>query len=205
MKNLLIFPYNGNGLEALACLNDEYNFIGFVDDTVEKQGLSEYGFTVFGRDAFKKFSDSFVLAVPGSPESFKKRKDIITELNINPERFTTIIHPSAIVSKMAKIGTNSLIMAGVVITSNSIIGDNVCVLPNTVIHHDTVIGDYSLIGSNVSIAGGTRIGDNCYIGSGSKVINGIQIGDKVLIGLGSNVLKDIEQNAKVVGNPAKKI
>jgi hypothetical protein len=43
---LLIFPYNGNGLEALDCLGDQFEFIGFVDDTPEKQGVTKYGHKV---------------------------------------------------------------------------------------------------------------------------------------------------------------
>ena len=31
MKELLIFPYNGNGLEALDCIQGQYRFIGFID------------------------------------------------------------------------------------------------------------------------------------------------------------------------------
>ena len=205
MKNLLIFPYNGNGLEALDCINNEYNFIGFVDDTLEKQGLNKDGFFVYNRRAFEMFKDAFILAVPGGPDTYQNRRKIISELNLDPQRFTTIIHPTAVVSKMAKIGINSLIMAGVVITSNSIIGENVCVLPNTVIHHDSIIGNYSLIGSNVTIAGGAAIGENCYVGSGSKIINGISIGQNSLIGLGSNVIRNVKPNIKVAGNPAIEI
>ena len=37
-RPLLIFPCNGNGLEALDCLGDAYRCVGFVDDTPEKQG-----------------------------------------------------------------------------------------------------------------------------------------------------------------------
>lgn len=30
---LLIFPYNGNGIEALDCIGSGYQFIGFVGNT----------------------------------------------------------------------------------------------------------------------------------------------------------------------------
>ena len=44
---LLIFPYNGNGIEALDCIGNAYRFIGFVDDTPEKRGFDPNGFPVF--------------------------------------------------------------------------------------------------------------------------------------------------------------
>lgn len=202
MENLYIFPYNGNGIEALDCLSNHYNLLGFIDDTPEKQGVNEYGLSVFSRKNIKD-KDAVVLAVPGSPTSYKIRKQIIDSLEIPIEKFATVIHPNASVSPLAKIGKNVLIMAGVVITSNAIIEDHVCILPNTVIHHDVVVGKYSLIGSNISIAGSTKIGENCYIGSGTKIMNGLSIGDRTLVGLGTNIIRSIPNDSKVVGNPAR--
>lgn len=203
MKQLLIFPFNGNGLEALHCLGNDFELLGFVDDTAEKQGKNPLGFEVFSRDAFRKYPSALVLAVPGGPASFHLRRKIIEELGVEPDRFATVIHPRASVSPLSTIGYNVLMMAGTVITANAIIGNHCCVLPNTVIHHDSRVGNYSLIGSNVTIAGYTDVGENCYIGSGTSVINGISIGNKSLVGMGANVIRAVPENVKVAGNPAK--
>ncbi|HUZ60758.1 MAG TPA: NeuD/PglB/VioB family sugar acetyltransferase [Hanamia sp.] len=205
MEKLLIFPYNGNALEAIDCIDQQFELIGFVDDTIEKQGMTKWGVPVFNRAALEKYKNAKVLAVPGSATSFKKRQEYISSLNINDERFVSVIHPGSSVGRNVTIGTNCLIMAGVVLTSNAQIGNHVCILPNTVIHHDVVINDYTLIGSNVAIAGGTNIGFNCYIGSGTNIMNGIVIGDFSLIGLGSNVIKSISSQSIVAGNPAKRL
>ena len=205
MEKLLIFPFNGNGLEAIDCIVGQYELIGFVDDTPGKQGTSAYGHKVFGRDALETYPDAKVLAVPGGPLSFMNRIEIINSLKLADERFATVIHQKASISSLATIGKNVLIMAGVAITSNATLEDHVCVLPNSVIHHDSVIGSWTLIGSSVVIAGGVRVGKNCYIGSGSTIINGIEIGDQSLVGLGSNVIRSVPPRARVVGNPAREI
>ncbi len=205
VQPLLIFPYNGNGLEALDCLGNVYQFIGFVDDTPQKIGTHANGYPVWGRDAFAKFSDARVLAIPGSPISYRTRKETILGLGIGEERFARVIHPTARVSSLASIGYNVLIMAGVVITSNALIGSHTCILPNTVIHHDVVVADWNLIGSNVTVAGNTVIEENCYIGSGSNIMNGLRVGDRALVGLGSNVIRSVAADAQVVGNPARKL
>lgn len=205
MKELFIFPFNGNGLEALNCLTEEYRFIGFIDDTPSKQGKHDLGFEVFSRAVIKDFPEAQILAVPGSPQTFIQRHEHIASLQLPIERFATIIHPRASISPISRIGYNVLIMAGVVLTSNCTIGNHVCILPNTVVHHDSVIGDYTLVGSNVTVAGYTTIGKNCYVGSGTSIINGIVIGDYTLIGMGSNVIKSIPANSKIVGNPARAI
>ena len=200
---LLIFPYNGNGLEALDCIGENFEFLGFVDDTPEKIGKTQYGQNVYGREAFDMFHDASVLAVPGSPKSYKVRQNIISGLGISEKRFATVIHPRALISSIAQVGYNVLIMGGVVIPGNAIIGDHCCILPNTTVHHDVLIGDYSLIGSNVTIAGHSVIGENCYIGSGSNIINNISIGKNTLIGLGTNVVKSLPENVSAIGNPAR--
>ncbi|HEY8037349.1 MAG TPA: acetyltransferase [Methylobacter sp.] len=205
VQPLLIFPYNGNGIEALDCIGSAYRFIGFVDDTPEKIGIDPNGYPVLDRDAFARFPDAHVLAIPGSPNSYRSRKETIQGLGIAKERFASVIHPTARVSPLASIGCNVLIMAGVVITSTAIIGSHTCILPNTVIHHDVVVGDWVLIGSNVTIAGNTVIEENGYIGSGSNIMNGLRVGSGVLIGLGSNVISSIAADARVVGNPAHEI
>jgi sugar O-acyltransferase (sialic acid O-acetyltransferase NeuD family) len=204
-KPLLIFPYNGNGLEALDCIGDAYRFIGFVDDTSQKQGVDANGYPVYGRDAFAQFPDASVLAVPGGPSSYQVRKDIIRGLDIAEERFAQVIHPTASVSPLASLGSNVLIMAGVVITSNAVIGSHSCILPNTVIHHDVVVGNWSLIGSNVTIAGNTVVEENCYIGSGTNLMNGIRVRRGALVGLGSNVIRSVPACTRVIGNPAREI
>ncbi len=204
-KKLAIFPCNGNGLEALDCLTDEYEFIGFVDDTPQKQGKHERGFEVFTREILTKYKELYVLAVPGSPASYLKRREHIGSLQVIPERFARVIHPRATVPDSVSIGRNVLIMAGVVVTSNAVIGNHVCVLPNSVIHHDAKVGDYTLVGSAVVIAGYTTIGQNCYIGSGAKIINNISIGENTLVGMGSVVIRNVEPNTKIAGNPARVI
>lgn len=201
-RDLLIFPCNGNGLEALDCLGTSYVLKGFVDDTLEKQQSGAFGHPVYARSALLE-QEGQVLAVPGGPRSFQDRQAVIEGLGLPENRFATVIHPAARVSPLARIGYNVLIMAGVVVTSNAVIGNNVCILPNTVVHHDAVIGDWTLIGSNVTLAGSSRIGASCYVGSGTSVMNGIYIGDKALIGLGSNVIRDVVAGSRVAGNPAR--
>jgi UDP-perosamine 4-acetyltransferase len=204
-QQLLIFPFNGNGLEALDCIDSaRFEFIGFVDDNEEKRNQLQ-PWPIMDRTALTRHHKAKILAVPGGPLSYLKRSEYILGLGIDPSRLVSIIHPHAHIGHSVKIGTNCLIMAGVVLTSNASIGDHVCILPNTVVHHDSVIGDHSLVGSNVAIAGGTRIGRNCYIGSGTNIMNGIEVGEFSLIGLGSNVTKSIAPYSKVAGNPAKPI
>jgi len=204
-RPLLVFPYNGNGLEALDCLGDAFRLLAFVDDTPAKLGVSCHGHRVLTRQALADHPDAAVLAVPGSPKSYLQRRGVIEGLGVDPARWTRVIHPTARVSPLATIGHNVLIMAGVVVTSNAVIGDHVCILPNSVIHHDVHIGDWSLVGSGVCIAGRVRLGSNCYVGSGARLMNGIEIGANSLVGLGSVVVGDVPADWRVAGSPHRRL
>lgn len=207
---MIIFPFGGNARESLLSIlvadkkDRRYDIIGFIDDDPANLGRACCGVKVLGgRELLKDYPRARILAVPGSPDNYLKRKVIITGLNIGAQRFITLAHPSAVISQDAKVGYNTLLMANTVISCGVQIGSHCIILPNTVIAHDNVIGDYCCIGANVTVSGHCRIGAQCYIGSGSNIREKINIGAKTFLGLGSNVVSDIEEGVVVVGNPAK--
>ena len=202
MERIFLFPCNGNSIEAIECIEDQYHMAGFIDDSAAKQGLFIFGYEVFTRAVMNSVSDAKILAVPGRPENYLQRKSVIDSLGVPDHRYASVQHRSAAISKLSKIGFNTLIMAGVVITANVIIGNQVCILPNTVIHHDAIIGDYTLVGSNVTVAGYVKIGLNSYIGSGSTIKNNVSVGDRTMIGISSNVVQSIPAGCVAFGNPA---
>lgn len=205
MKKLILFPFNGNAIEALDCISNEYECIGFVDDNRDVQGNTRFGIDVHNRELINRYKEAYILAVPGGPESFHMRKEAIDSLQVSSNRFAVVIHSSAQISNYSSIGYNTLIMAGVVLTAESSVGNHVCILPNSVVHHHSVIEDYTLMGSGVIVAGHTKIGSNCYLGSGSRIKNGLVIGRDSLIGMGSVVLKNCSSGSKLVGVPARSI
>lgn len=212
MKQLLLFPFNGNAREAASVIEDinavraEWELLGFIDDAPE-QGAKEFGgYPVLGgREKMQHYADAFILAVPGRPENYRSRAALIQSLQIPPARFATVIHPSVTIGIKTTIGYNTLIMGNSVLTAQVTVGNHVVILPNTVVSHDSRLGDYCLVGSNVSISGGVTVAKNCYIGSGSKLIQEIRIGEQTMVGLGSVVLNDLPPLAVFAGNPARQL
>lgn len=202
---LIIVGFGGNAIDFFDTISYNYDVIGFVDDNEEKQECFYKGIRVYGRAFLERHDHVKVICIIGSEKTYKKKTEIIQGFGIPVERYTSAIHPQAIIGSSVSIGYNVVIMPGVAVTSNAVLGNHIMVLANTALHHDVKIGDYTMIGSNVVIAGHTMIGQSCYVGSGSSVINGISIGDYSLIGMGSNVLRSIPSYSKVVGNPAREI
>ena len=211
-KKLFLFPFGGNAKESLLsllainALRQEWDILGFLDDDPAQQGKDYCGIKVLGgREFLNRHADAFVLAVPGSPTSYLRRKSVIESLAVDTSRFAMVIHPSVVTAPDAVIGYNTLLMSNVVVSCSARVGNHCIVLPNTVIAHDSIIGDYCCVGSNVSISGTVTVGPECYIGSGTKIRESIRIGGRTLVGLGSNVISHIEQDAVAVGNPARVI
>jgi sugar O-acyltransferase (sialic acid O-acetyltransferase NeuD family) len=211
-EKMLIFPFGGNGREALMSVlavnraGRRWDVIGFVDDDKAVAGRECCGVKVVGGShTFTRYSDAKVIAVPGNPANYLKRKAIIDGLGLGPGRYATVIDPSAVVAPDARIGKNTVLMNNVVVSCGASVGDHCVVLPNTVISHDSSVGDYCCVGSNVSVSGGVRIGPAAYIGSGARIKEGISIGERSLVGLGSVVIRDVAGMTVVAGNPARLI
>jgi len=212
MQKLIILGTGGNCIDILDTVNDinqctgqtVYECIGFLDDNKENLGKVHYGVEVLGPlDSASIYSECLFVNGIGSHFNFWKKKDIVSKTQVPLERFATIVHPSASVSMMAKLGHGTVVFQNVTIASNVTIGNHVIILPNTVISHDDSVGDYACITGGVCISGGVKVGNSCYLGTNSAIIGNISIGDNCLIGMGSVVINTIEENSVVIGNPAE--
>lgn len=210
LKNIIILGTSGNSIDILDtineinCNNKKYNCIGFLDDNKKVIGKYFLGKPVLGNlSSYSEFKECYFVNGICSPYKFWMKRFIIEELNIPINRFETIIHPTASVSKTAKLGNDTVIFQNVSITSNVRIGKHVMILPNSIISHDSIIGDYTTITGGVCISGNVKIGSSCYLGTNSCIKNNIIIEDNCLIGMGSVVLNNIKNNSVFVGNPAK--
>lgn len=209
MKEIIILGTGGNCIDILDTINEinsisqKYKCVGFLDDNPDNLGKDYYGVRVIGSlSQAMKFNNAFFVNGIGSSLNFWKKKNIIQKTMIPFERFETIIHPTASVSKFSQIGFGTVIFQNVTITSNVKVGNHVIILPNTIISHDDVIGDYTCLTGGVCISGGVTIGESCYLGTNCSIIGNITVGNYCLIGMSSNVLKDVAENSVMVGNPA---
>jgi sugar O-acyltransferase (sialic acid O-acetyltransferase NeuD family) len=117
--------------------------------------------------------------------------------------FTTIVHPTAYISKKTILGTGTIVSPGVIISACTQISDHVIINRGAIIGHHTKIGNYVTIQPGVNIAGLCSIGDAVYIGIGAVILDRIKIGDNSVIAAGAVVTKDVPNNVLVMGVPAK--
>lgn len=206
MNDIIVMGCGGNGWDIWSILRDcGLNFGGYLDD-VDRDIDVIGGLDMVGKlgDSYK-FKDSRFICSIGSPNSYLKRESIIKNSGIDSERFATVYHPKASVSKFARIGRGVVLWPGVVVSAGAVIEDHVLVLSNSVISHGVKVGRYSCVASGAVVCGDVSIGESCYIGANSSIIGGISIGEGALVGMGSVVLRDVRDGERVAGNPAREI
>lgn len=80
------------------------------------------------------------------------------------------IHPSAVISKTAKLGQNVEIGPNVVVSDDAVIGDNTKILANS------YIGRAVQVGKDCFFHAGVNIGDRCKLGEKVILHHGVSIG-----------------------------
>lgn len=172
-----------------------------------------------GAQVLALFDPKYTGALFGIPQrgtydpAFAPDANAIVAIGSNPVRqivagktthgFTNAIHPSALISSYASLGTGNMILHRTVIQAQARIGNHVIVNTGSQVDHDCVVDDYVHLAPGVVVCGTVRIGQGAFIGAGATVIPGRTIGAWATVGAGAVVIRDIPDYAVAVGNPAK--
>jgi UDP-2-acetamido-3-amino-2,3-dideoxy-glucuronate N-acetyltransferase len=194
-------------VRAVNAVRPQWELVGFLDDAAGSDQLGlEAGLDapVLGTFAEAKgFTDEqFVLAV-ANPRAPRLRAEVAARLDIDDDRYATVVHPAASIAASTRIGAGSVLLAGVVTTADVEIGRHVLAMPNTVFTHDNRIGDFTSFGAGVLVAGRTTIGAQAYVGAGAKIRENLTVGTGALVGMGSVVTTDIPDDEVWAGVPAR--
>jgi sugar O-acyltransferase (sialic acid O-acetyltransferase NeuD family) len=212
VKQIIILGTGGNCIDILDALDGinrasnrvRYRCVGFLDDNESLHGTTVGGIPIVGPlSAADAHSNCLFVFGIGSPLNHRRRRAILQRCHIPPERFETVVHPSAVVSPRARLGRGVVVFPHVTVGSSAVVGDHVLLLPSCVISHDDVLGDFTCVAAGASVSGHVTIGDSCYLGTRSAIIGHVSIGPGALIGMGAVVLHDVPPNVVVAGNPAR--
>ena len=199
MNNLGIIGCGGHA-KAVKWITDSYDYdkVIFYDEEVNNciNNFNESISYKFSDYEKLKQVDEFIIAI-GNNKIRKKYFDILTKEKF---KITTLIHPTSIISKQAKIGKGVVIMPNAVIGQYAEIGDGVIVNTSVVIEHDAKIGNFSHIAPNATLCGEVVINELCLIGASSVLIPGITVNSNSTIGAGSTVVKDVKKNSTFYGS-----
>ncbi len=212
MRRLVILGTGGNAsdlldiVDALNAVSPEWTVAGFLDD-VRPVGSRHIGLEILGRTSeastLAPLVDCWFVNSIGSDRSYRRRPDIVASTGIPAERFATLVHPAAMVSRRAQIGPGSYVVGGVSIAGGVSIGAHVHLGACCIVGHDTRVDDHAVIAPGAVISGFAHVGRACYVGTNACIRSSVQVGDFAVVGMGAVVIRDVLPGATVVGNPSR--
>ena len=180
-----------------------YNILGILD-TAEHIGKKVLNYEVIGTDEdIDRFIDyaSFIVTIGHIKDAFLRIK-LHEEIMRKNGTLTTLISPTAIVSRYANIEEGSVIMHQAVVNADVHIGKGCIINTFANIEHDSIIGDYVHVSTGTMVNGNCNVGRESFLGSQSAMVNGTSITAGCVIAAGSIVRKDIKIRGIYSGNPA---
>ena len=191
-------------VEAINKVSPRFNLLGFLDDDPVKAGLQVDGYPVLGAMArVKDFPQAQVIIGAANSKNPAVRQQIADRLALPDLRYTTLVDPSAFVSRHTRLGAGSAVLQNVVLSHNTTVGRHVLIGQTASVAHDIILEDYSTIAPGCVVSGFVMVGPAAYLGAGSSLLPRVRIGAGALVGLGAVVMTDVPGGATVVGNPAR--
>lgn len=185
-----------------------YKIAGLYHYNDDRTGEYDHGYPILG-----SFTDLYQSDIKGkqfllSQGDMKIRENVTNKLKQLGGIVPTLIHPTAIISKYAKISEE-----GVVIGANCIVQADSVVKPNAVLRdmalvcHQTIIGNYCFVGPKALVGAHIEVKDFAFIGQDALLVSGKvdTMGANSLLGAGAVLTKELPANVVAVGNPARVI
>lgn len=211
MKHLIIIGARGFGREIYRTFIHTDSYIskkidvkGFLDDKADAlDGLNGEWPPIIGPvETYDIQVDDVFFCALGESKWRKYYAEIIASKG---GEFINIIHPTALVSEVAEIGSGCIIGAYSTVSPNVKIGNHVMVQAFDDFGHDSEIGDYASIESYVFLGGYAKVGELATMHTKSSIIPHKSIGKECVVGFGSVVMRNFKDGVHVFGNPATKI
>ncbi len=212
MKKLIILGGSGIGMIAASIASDlgYFEVKGFLNDVIPtNKFIGNYKkYPVLGKtedlEDYLNCKDHYFFIAYVGLQNEKTTYEKISKLNIPPERFANLIHPTAIIPKgFCEIGNGVLFAPLSQLSPDTHISDNCILLPNSFVGHNSFLDHFAHIATNSVVGANVKVGKAVHIGSNATLREKITIGDYSLIGAGAVVLKDVPENSIVVGNPGR--
>lgn len=202
MKKLAILGASGHG-KVVADLAEllGYDCFFYDDAWPNKSQLSHWPIIgdTDGLTSKVHEYDGVIIAIGHNETRCTKQK----ALSVVGAHFPVLVHPSAVISQYASLGSGTVAFAGVVVNADAKVKQGVILNTNCTVDHDCTIGSFSHISPGANLAGGVSVGSNAWLGIGAVVKQLVTVGSDAVVGMGAVVTKDVPAGATVVGNPAK--
>lgn len=205
---LIVVGAGGFAREALdvaeAMGQDDWDIVGVLDDAPSDRNLDRLrarGIAHLGAAMPQSLPcrDVSVAIAVGSPQT---RSSIWHRFSGSSARMATLVHPRSDIGSQCRIGSGSVICAGVVVGTNVTLGTGVHLNPHATIGHDAVLHNFVSVNPAATVSGDCVIDEQVLLGAGSVVLQGLRVSASALVGAGAVVVRDVPVGRTVRGVPA---
>lgn len=209
-QNIVLFGAGGHAgmvLDAMEAAGMPLP-IAIIDNNRQLAGTCVFAIPVIGPDdcleqAILEYKlDGFVMGI-GSVGNSTIRQSVYRSAVARLRNPMTVVHPSAIVSTHATMGSGCQIFPRAIVNRGATLGDNVIINSGAIVEHDCRVESHSHIAPGATLAGSVVVGTGSHVGCGATVLQSVSIGRNAIVGAGAVVTADVEDNSVVVGVPAK--
>ena len=180
-----------------------YDIIGLLDDDVARHGTAVGGAPVLGAiEVALDHPDASLVVCAGSGVGRERLVRRLADLGIEDERFSTVVHPSAVLHADCELGPGTVLLANVVLTADVRVGRHVVAMPLVVMTHDDVVDEFATLCAGAVLGGGVHVGPAAYLGMNCSVRQNLRVGRGAKLGMGSALLRDLPAGATWAGVPA---
>jgi len=199
---LYVYGAGGHGRVVAEAAEATGRLRGFLDDDRRLWGRECRGLPVVGGlDALALLDDHAEIAL-GLGEN-AVRADLGRALAARGRRLATIVHPTAVVAKGARLGDGCYVGPLAVLHVDAHVGRGVIVNSAAVVEHDVCLGDWAHVSPRAALGGGARVGEGAHLGLGALVLPGLTVGAWATLGAGAVLTHPLPGGVVGVGVPAR--
>lgn len=192
-----------NWTDDLVDLGKSIPVTGFLDDNPDALNGFSYPVAYLGsiHSYVPQPGDRLLMAV-GNP---KVKKALFADLKMRGCHFSTLIHPSAVVARTARLGEGVVVCPQAFVSADAVVGDLCAINGSASVGHDVKLGSFATLSAHVDLTGWVQVCECVFFGSGARVLPKVKIGAGARIGAGAVVVRSVPADAVVYALPAKRL
>lgn len=192
-----------NWVDDLVDLGKSIPVTGFLDDSPKALDGFPYSVPYLGTIAayLPEAGDQLLMAI-GDP---KAKRTLFSELKDKGASFTSLVHPSAVIARSAKLGEGVVVCPQAFVSADAVVGDLCAINGNASVGHDVRLGSFSTLSSHVDLTGWVQVEECSFFGSGARVLPKVKIGTGARIGAGAVVMRNVPADTVMFAPPAKRL
>lgn len=174
---LLIVGAGGHGrsVAEAVLMADQFNLVGFLDDGAFARAEVVWDLPVLGPAiAFENYADQATHAVVAIGNNVLRQK-LFAQLQAAGFALASVIHPKAMVSPRALLGSGVAVMAGAIVGTEASLGRGAIVNCGAVVDHHAQVREFGHLGVNACMAGGSVLGALAWLQAGAAIGYGVQV------------------------------